>query len=127
MTKKIEAAIVRHVEPGGTFTDEGYGLIGITVAQGPVQLAFTKAQLAQLVPQLAGLLGKLSGDSSVVLRASKIDIGRTLDDSLRINFTLLDGATLCLSVPMDCASQASDRIREEAEKAPDQPPPSARH
>jgi len=127
MTEKIETAIVRHVEPGGSFTDDGYGLIGITVAQGPVQLAFTKAQLAQLVPQLAGLLGRISGDTSVVLRASKLDIGRTLDDSLRLNFTLLDGATLCLSVPMDRASQASDRIREEAEKVPDRPPPGARH
>lgn len=124
---KIEAAVVQAIEEGGEFTDDGFGIIRLKLAQGTVPLAFTAAQLLQLLPQLSGLLGKLKGDGGVVWRAERCRIARTLDDSLRLDFPLPGGATISLAIPMDRAAEVADRIRAEAARAPETPPEGKRH
>ena len=55
-------------------------------------------------------------------RAERWRTARTLDDSLRLDFTLPGGATISVAIPMIEAAQAADRIRAEAAKPPENRP-----
>ncbi len=124
---KTEVVLVHAIEQGGQFTEDGHAIIRLKLAHSTVPVAFTVPQLLQLLPQLSGLLGKLKGDSGIVWKAENWRISRTLDDALRLDFSLHGGATISVSIPMAHAGRAADRMLAEAAKRPNRPPAGQRH
>jgi hypothetical protein len=108
---KVEVAMVHAIEGAETTADSRHAVFRLALSQGTVPVAFTAAQLPELLLLVSRCLGETQVDQSVTWTAENWRIARTYDGRLRLDFRLPGPATISLAIPMSEAPLLLDQVR----------------